>query len=655
MSAPTTSQLVHGSDAPTDASTPLTAGPVTALLDGVDLRNIRVGDVELAQRIYLAVRDDVWNTVPATLSDVSVDAATDHFEVTFTAHHAYGDIDFTWSGRITGDPDGTVAYEFNGTAGRAFRYAKIGFNVHHALAQSVDRPYQAHTPGGDVAGTLPSIIAPQLFIDGRLTAMFPEYDSLTMWPADGVSAQFTFEGDLFEMQDHRNWTDANYKSYGTPLSVPWPMDATPGQAFHQKVTVRPAGDAGAPVEHTPHVRVSWQPAGPLPAIGSTLTREQLPLSERESDLIRGLGLDHCRIDVYLEDDDWNVWLRDAAAACHSLDVAAELAVFVADGTDGKLSTLADQLRACGLTVARVLVFSEGRGFAIGRRTTPASLMEAVRAHLSPVVGAAPLIGGTNQFFAELNREYPDGDSIDGVVYSINPQTHAADDRSVMENLHGQKDTVATTQHHLPGMPVHVSPVTLIGRFGPYPGGPPGEGDLPGNVDVRQMSLLTAAWTVGTLHRLGEAGVASVTFFELVGWRGLLERDGGSPMVEFPTAPGMVFPVYDVFAAIAPPRNWMRCAAVTTHPSQVAALALTHEGTMRVLLANVTGSEQQVVVDGLDGRNVLVHHIDARTVAGALASPRLSAEGTPAAGVDGQLTMALAPYEVAVLTTTPAAS
>src|ERR1700694_712877 len=309
MNAPTTRQLLHGADTPTDAGRPLVAGPVTALLDGTDLRNVRIGDVEIAQRIYVAVRDDVWNTIPAMLSDIAVDATDDSFDVRFTARHAYADIDFGWTGRIMGAADGTITYEFNGTAEPPFRYANIGLTVHHALAQSVGRPYEAHTPQGDVSGVLPAIIEPQRLVDGVLTGMFPEYDSLTMHPTDKVRVDFTFAGDLFEMQDHRNWTDANYKSYGTPLSVPWPMDAIPGQLFHQKVTVRAAGDAGDRVEHTPHVRVSAQPSSPLPAIGSTLAREHLPLSEREIDLIRRLGLDHCRVDVYLEDDDWRDWLR----------------------------------------------------------------------------------------------------------------------------------------------------------------------------------------------------------------------------------------------------------------------------------------------------------------------------------------------------------
>ncbi len=648
MTTPTTFQLEHGVDTEPDAGTRLHAGPVTALLDGIELRAIRLGDAELAQRIYVAVRDDVWNTIPATVSDLVVRDERDHFEVTFTAHHAYSDIDYTWQGRITGGSDGVIAYEMTGTAGRAFRYAKIGFNVHHALAQSVERPYRAHTPTGEVSGVLPKVIDPQRFIDGRLTAIFPEYDALTLHPTDSVRAEFTFLGDLFEMQDHRNWTDANYKSYGTPLSVPWPMDATPGQAFFQKVTVRGVGDPGAAPSEAARVTVSTEPAGRLPKVGSALTPEHLPLSDRERDLIRRLGLDHCRVDVYLEDEDWREWLRAAGTECRDLELPLELALFVADGTESELSSLADELGTLGAAMARVLVFAEGRGFAIGRRTTPAELMHTVRAQLTDVVGGAPFVGGTNQFFAEINREYPEPAAIDGAVYSINPQTHACDDRSVMENLQGQEDTVATAKHHLAGAPIHVTPITLVGRFGPYPGGPPADGGLPGNVDVRQMSLLTAGWTVGTLHHMAQAGAASITLFEVVGWRGLVERDGGPANAAFPSAPRTIFPVYDVLAAIAPPLSWQLIPALSTQPARVEALALTRNSTTRVLLANITGAEQSVAVSGLGGRGAVVERLDAGTVAAALDEQRLELAGTPEP-VSDELTVTLPPYAVAVIT------
>ena len=42
----------------------------------------------------------------------------------------------------------------------------------------------------------------------------------------------TFEGDLFEAEDQRNWTDGSFKTYSTPLASGYPLHARPGQRFH---------------------------------------------------------------------------------------------------------------------------------------------------------------------------------------------------------------------------------------------------------------------------------------------------------------------------------------------------------------------------------------------------------------------------------------
>ena len=43
------------------------------------------------------------------------------------------------------------------------------------------------------------------------------------------------EGDTFEMEDHRNWTDASFKTYVRPLALPWPYTPPAGQAVSQSV------------------------------------------------------------------------------------------------------------------------------------------------------------------------------------------------------------------------------------------------------------------------------------------------------------------------------------------------------------------------------------------------------------------------------------
>ena len=45
------------------------------------------------------------------------------------------------------------------------------------------------------------------------------------------------EGDTFEMEDHRNWTDANFKTYCTPLAKPYPVRVESGTTIQQTVTV----------------------------------------------------------------------------------------------------------------------------------------------------------------------------------------------------------------------------------------------------------------------------------------------------------------------------------------------------------------------------------------------------------------------------------
>ena len=40
---------------------------------------------------------------------------------------------------------------------------------------------------------------------------------------------------LFEMEDQRNWTDASYKTYGTPLALPFPAEINVGHKINKAV------------------------------------------------------------------------------------------------------------------------------------------------------------------------------------------------------------------------------------------------------------------------------------------------------------------------------------------------------------------------------------------------------------------------------------
>ena len=219
-------RLLHGSAAPIAEMRPLRAGHMTMLLDGVDLRYLRLGDTELVRRVYVAVRDVDWDTVPGTVSGLEVEQADKSFRVDFDVRHARREIDFSWHGTITGEESGRVEVVLDGRAEDVLPYNRIGICVHHPWRETKAARFRARTPVGELEGTFPDEIGPQGFVDGAYRALFPAFDRLEVELPPGGRLLLEFEGDLWETEDHRNWTDANFKTYSTPIAL-GPPAATP--------------------------------------------------------------------------------------------------------------------------------------------------------------------------------------------------------------------------------------------------------------------------------------------------------------------------------------------------------------------------------------------------------------------------------------------
>jgi D-apionolactonase len=628
----------------------LRAGPVTAILDGADLRHVRAGDVELVERVYVAVRDAPWNTIPATFSDWVVETGADRFRVTFAASHRHEDIRFEWRGSISGAPDGTIRFEMDGLCRGVFQYSKIGFNVHHAQGSSVGRPYRARTEAGEVRGALPEAIDPQRIVGGTLSGMFDPYRELAIEVQPGLEAVVELEGDLLELQDHRNWTDSNFKSYATPLALGFPFDSRDGQRIRQVLTIAFRGEApAASPEAAPEIVIGAPGGAPLPVIGLGMPSHDDPLGEREASLLRALRPGHVRVDVRAGDEGAHEALARAAADAERLGATLELAVHASEAHGAALAGLADRLRDAVVPVARVLVYPAAEGFSAFVSTTPPAIVALVRRHLEPVTGPVPFCGGTNQSFADVNRDRPTHPALSGVCFSISPTVHAADDWSIVENIASQEDVVRMARSFSGERPVCVSPVTIATRFGPYPAGPAQEGDLPPAVDARQASLLVAAWTVGSIAALAAGGASSATYYETTGWRGVIETDRGSPMPDrFPSRPGMVFPVYHVLADLAEWSAAEGCDVRASDPLRAVGLAARDASGWHLLVANVTAEAQRVLVRGLPGADAMARVLDEASAEVALDDPGAfrAQPGTPIPVRHGALWLELGPFAVA---------
>jgi hypothetical protein len=643
-------RLLHGSDAPPPTLRVLRAGPARVVLDGIDLRYVSIARTELVRRIYVAVRDRNWNTIPGEVSGLELDARDDSFDLHFSVRHVAPDIDFSWQGAISGDPDGRITYSLEGVAGSDLQYNRIGICVHHPWRETAGAPFRARTREGEIDGRFPDLIGPQLVEDGLIHALFPAFDRLDVELPAGGSLELEFEGDLWETEDHRNWTDANFKTYSTPLSLGFPHDLARGQALAQRVTITPRDVRGVGVEGGDGAtRLSIEkPTGTtVPAIGLGVDGDGHEPSEREVDLLRALGPAHLRVELELDGDGWTDVLRRAQETARRVGTTLLVSLHLRTEHAGRLPAVAAAL-AGGPAVDDVLVILLGGRTSTPEETTPAELVDLVRDAFADALPATAIGGGTEIYFTEINRTRPKADDWDLVCFSITPQIHAFTDLDLVENLDAQAENIRSAKALAPGKRIVVSPITIRRRVNFHaavPDAEPGPGELPDSVDVRQPSLLGAAWTAGSLKYVSEAGAAAVTYYEATGWRGVLEREEGSSLPDrFHSRPGQVFPLYHPLADVAAWRGGEVLHVDSENPLLAVALAARVEGAVRLLVANVTPDEQHVVVSPLRGAFSL-RRLGAAEAEAASAEPASFRAGGEHAEADGELALRLEPYEV----------
>lgn len=564
----------------------LRAGPLTLVYTDGELRTIKLGEREILRRVYIAVRDRNWETIPIALSEVRIDTSADRFQISFLADHSRADIHFDWRGEIRGDSDGTVTFTMDGTAQSSFLRNRIGFCVLHPIAECAGQPCVVkHTDGDVERGVFPEMIAPhQPFLDIR---------NLSHQIALDLEADITFDGDVFEMEDQRNWTDASYKTYCTPLALPFPAWIKAGTAVRQSITLRLRGKLPAAISDTANgpVQVMLPDGAPcsLPRLG--LCSSDRSLTAREAGLLRKLNLNHLRADLELSLPDYTARLNRAAQQAEVLEVGLIAALHLSDDHEREIARFCDLVESNGMAIAGWMLFPQTRETSAGKQ------FASVRRTLARRFPGKPIYGGTDAYFAELNRERPGLVGADGVVWSINPQVHAFDNDSLMQTLESLPLQVASARALYSNQPLWIGPITLKPRSNPNATGASvmaEPGALPPEFDVRQMSLFAAAWTIASLKRLADSGVAALTYFEPVGTGGLMESKTGSSWPDqFHTLPRDVFPLYHALAWLGPFAECEVLPAISDRPDAVECLAVRNHSQIRLLLANLTGCVQAV--------------------------------------------------------------
>ncbi|HEY4163725.1 MAG TPA: hypothetical protein VGM59_11725, partial [Dongiaceae bacterium] len=234
--APSLAVRLYGTDEPVTPVRILKAGELTAELDSGNLRHIRYGGVEIMRAISYIVRDKNWGTYNPEISKLEVKEQGDSFTVTYDAVTKDASQEFRYSAQISGHAGGKLEFRAQGKAVTGFVTNRTGFVVLHPIAGVSGHPAEIeHVDGKTVNGKFPDIIDPvQPMMSLR---------ALTHEATPGLRVTCRMEGDTFEMEDQRNWTDASYKTYVRPLALPWPYTLDAGTVLEQAVTLTVSGKA----------------------------------------------------------------------------------------------------------------------------------------------------------------------------------------------------------------------------------------------------------------------------------------------------------------------------------------------------------------------------------------------------------------------------
>jgi D-apionolactonase len=591
-------------------------------LDPPTLRSLSWGGVELIQSLPASVRDRNWGTVPGLVTDLESSASGSWQRVTFVCTHDNGDVGFVWEGEVSATSSNprscVIAYSMVGRATREFSANRIGLCVLHPLSVA-GRSVSLRSLQGKSAGVFPQAVSPhQTFLE--LTGM-----SYTVGDA-GVD--ICFDGGLFETEDQRNWTDASFKTYSPPLSVPFPRAYKEGEELRQRVVVELTGPPARGYRSYEGERAIGVHLGrilpvKLPAIGIGIDGPEPPGGQADiEDAIRRLRPSYLHTVVDPHRQGWQARLRAAVATTSDVGASVQCEVVVAE--PGELRPVAEALAENGGPLSRVMLFDQKSSV-----TTPEVLSMWLR--LAPEFALEPLVfAGSRANFAELNRNQPSHELISGLTFPINPQVHAFGDDEVVETLPVQEVVARQAADVAQGLALHVGPVTLKPRFNAV-----ATDELAAEpaADPRQSSWWAAGWTLGSIAALARGGAEFVTYFNALGPDGLLGYSAsGSPGSFSP------YPVFEVLCRVVAIGPAYLVAAHVTDEKAVAVLALSKHGQLFLFAANLSGAARAIRLEGQ---------------AFDLAAVRLTAGNEPP--TDGHVTVLggnefhLEPYELVFLT------
>lgn len=492
---------------PADRPGTLRSGSWQATLDAGGLRWITFDGHEVLRGITPTVRDADWWTIQPEVVGLRAPSPS---EISCTARYRSTDLAV----------DLELTYTLDADLLRVRSTARI---IETTVAQRIG-----------LATLFPlSVVGQQLWAPagGELTVdRFPQ----TIWPTllgsglnrlewslgdDGGRATLTFTGDRWEIEDQRNWSDASFKGFTPPLGGAEPRTFQAGETIERGITLllsprRPPASPGPSHSATrpdsslvASVEVGNRPGAELPRIGCLLTGVALD----DAIALAELAPAHLRLPLDGRHEGWRTGLAAGIALARQTDAALVLEL-IQSGADLDLTEFAEAVADAAPPVTEILAFDidDGRGAITSSERQLLALRDALR----QAGCAVPVGGGTRASFRELNEPALHVSQMDLVTFEVTPQVHAIDDVTILENLDTLPLLAREVSRLTGALPLDIA-CALRPRLDPYRRSPVPEPDE-NRIDLRLHTQFGAAWIVGVLAQLAQAGAHRLTLLEATG-------------------------------------------------------------------------------------------------------------------------------------------
>lgn len=443
---------------------------------------VSFGGVEILRGLSAPVRDSQWGTYPIVVEHEAREASS--------YHCTFSHPERLFSGEIHID----LAAEHRCTAGFSLTFAaaaeinRAGFCLLHPIKGLRGSPMTVlHSNGTEEQASFPEHISPDQ----------PAMDIVALTYRVGpVTLQISMDGEVFEMEDQRNWSDASFKTYCRPLSAPKPFRVAAGETLRQSVVLDIVDVAGFK-------------AGAIKPITTQAAMPQIVLAY-QPDLCSPQALEYFRDIPILARVTSGTQQDVLAQLAERSDVALEIIFdYVSD-----IHAIAERCASADLRPARVAALPaaylksyqpEGPW---PEGPHPDDALPALRQAFPGI----PAGGGSFTNFTEFNRCPPSQDA-DFLTFGNTAIVHAADDVSVMQTLEALPDLFASAQALRAGKPLHLGLYSIGMCSNPYGvdvlSNPEGEAMPMVRRDKRQSTAFAAAYAIAVVAEAARAGVKSL--------------------------------------------------------------------------------------------------------------------------------------------------